>query len=305
MALPVGYPRPRGGWRCRRRGSGQAILRGDVVEEGGARARVGVDEDEPIAGGGFGAATSARPIKLMGLEDDVGAGGAGDFRGAIGGVVCRALTMSSVSCAAPGEGGHGIGVTWAKGFAEELFLVERGRRRPEMRTQWRTSKSRSRTSGRGGKKPKHTKRPSSREAPRSKFRARARHKRFGVGISPVPAGGRSSRGRRCSTIQKSIPSTGPVNASPGFVVVFAADDGQRLDGFGGDGVDGVEALGEEGLEFLWVGGLWFGQAGWRGCAAGFDDFFVEPEPFAIARGCLLEGFVDDARDGVEAARCSR
>jgi hypothetical protein len=89
-------------------------------------------------------------------------------------------------------------------------------------------------------------------------------------------------------------------ASGRFVAgFFAADDGQRLDGFGGDGVDGVEALGEQGLEF---GGLSdFGFVGRGGEEVrGFDDFFVELEPFAIARGGLFEGLVDDLRDAVEA-----
>ncbi len=79
---------------------------------------------------------------------------------------------------------------------------------------------------------------------------------------------------------------------------FAADDGEGLDGFGGDGVHGVEALGEQGLEFLGFGHFGFvGRGGEE--VHGFDDFFVELEPFAIARGGLLEGFVDDAGDGVE------
>ena len=81
----------------------------------------------------------------------------------------------------------------------------------------------------------------------------------------------------------------------GFGVLFAADDGEGLDGFGGDGVDGVQALGEQGLEF---GG--FGDFGFVGRGGkevdGFDDFFVELEPFAVARGGLLEGVVDDAGD---------
>jgi hypothetical protein len=79
---------------------------------------------------------------------------------------------------------------------------------------------------------------------------------------------------------------------------FAADDGEGLDGFGGDGVDGVEALGEQGLEFGGLGD--FGFVGRRGKDVhGFDNFFVKLKPFAIARGGLLEGAVDDAGNGVE------
>jgi hypothetical protein len=63
-------------------------------------------------------------------------------------------------------------------------------------------------------------------------------------------------------------------------------------------VDGIEALGEQGLEFRWVRD--FGFVG-RGAQEvhGFDNFFVEFEPFAIAGGGLFESLVDDGRDGVE------
>ena len=98
-------------------------LRGDVVEEFGAGVGVGVDEDEPIAGGGFGAAIARAADLVDGLEDDGGAGGAGDFRGAVGGVVVAhdefGLPIASR------EGGHG-GVDLAEGFAEEAFFVEGG-----------------------------------------------------------------------------------------------------------------------------------------------------------------------------------
>jgi len=78
----------------------------------------------------------------------------------------------------------------------------------------------------------------------------------------------------------------------------AADGGEGLDGFGGDGVDGVEALGEQALEFGGVGN--FGFVG-RGAedVHGFDDFFVEFEPFAIARGGLLKSAIDDGGDAVQ------
>ncbi len=97
-------------------------LRGDVVKEGGARVRVGVDEDEPVAGGGFGAAIARAADLVDGFEDDAGSGGAGDFRGAIGGVVVAHDEFALPS--APGKGGHGI-ADLAKGFAEELFFIER------------------------------------------------------------------------------------------------------------------------------------------------------------------------------------
>ena len=79
---------------------------------------------------------------------------------------------------------------------------------------------------------------------------------------------------------------------------FAADDGQRLDGFAGDGVNGVEALGEQSLEVLGFGDFGFVGRGGKD-VHGFDDFFVELEPFAVARGGLLEGMIDDARELVE------
>jgi len=97
-------------------------LRGDVLEERGAGVRVGVDEDEPIAGGGFGAAIARAADLVDGLEDDVRAGSAGNFRGAIGGVVVAHDELGLPS--APGKGGHG-GVDLAKGFAEQLFFIER------------------------------------------------------------------------------------------------------------------------------------------------------------------------------------
>jgi len=64
-------------------------------------------------------------------------------------------------------------------------------------------------------------------------------------------------------------------------------------------VDGIEALGEEALEFLRLGDFGFVRRSGKD-VHGFDDFFVELEPFAIARGGLFEGLVDDSRDGVEA-----
>jgi len=98
-------------------------LRGDVVEERGAGVRVGVDEDEPIAGGGAGA-TIARAADLVdGLEDDPGAGGPGDFRRAVGGVVVAHDEFGGPS--APGEGSHRAPDV-AKGFAQEPLFVEGG-----------------------------------------------------------------------------------------------------------------------------------------------------------------------------------
>jgi hypothetical protein len=88
----------------------------------------------------------------------------------------------------------------------------------------------------------------------------------------------------------------PVGFAAAF---FAANDSQRLDGFGGDSVDGVEALGEQGLEAVGFGDFGFVGRGGKE-VDGFDDFFVKLQPFAIARGGLLEGMVDDAGNGVEA-----
>jgi hypothetical protein len=57
-------------------------------------------------------------------------------------------------------------------------------------------------------------------------------------------------------------------------------------------------MGEQGLEFDG-----FGDFGFVGRGAedvhGFDDFFVEFEPFAVARGGLLERAVDDGGDAVK------
>jgi hypothetical protein len=98
-------------------------LRGDVVEEFGAWVGVGVDEDEPLAGGGFGAAIARAADLVDGLEDDGGARGARDIRGAVGGVVVAHDEFGLP--AAPREGSHG-GADLAKGFAQEPFFVKCG-----------------------------------------------------------------------------------------------------------------------------------------------------------------------------------
>ena len=96
---------------------------GDVIEERGAGVRVGVDEDEPVAGGGGGAAIARATDLVDGFKDDLGAGGAGDFRGAVGGVVVANDEFGLPS--APGKGGHGV-LDVAKGFAQKAFFVEGG-----------------------------------------------------------------------------------------------------------------------------------------------------------------------------------
>ena len=98
-------------------------LRGDVIEERGAGVRIGIDEDEPIAGGGFGAAIARAGDLVDGLEDDGGAGSARDGGGGVGGVVI-AHDEFGVPAAA-GESGHGVADV-AEGFAEEAFFVEGG-----------------------------------------------------------------------------------------------------------------------------------------------------------------------------------
>lgn len=98
-------------------------LRGDVVEEFGAGVRVGIDEEEPIAGGGFGAAVAGAADLVDGFEDDGGPSGGGDFGGAVGGVVVADDEFGLPS--ASGEGGQG-GLDVAKGFAKEPFFVEGG-----------------------------------------------------------------------------------------------------------------------------------------------------------------------------------
>jgi hypothetical protein len=97
-------------------------LRRDVVEERGAGVGVGIDEEEPIAGGGLGAAIAGAADLVDGLKDDAGSGGAGDFRGAVGGIVVADDEFRLPS--PPGKGAHG-GADVAKGFAQELFFVER------------------------------------------------------------------------------------------------------------------------------------------------------------------------------------
>ena len=98
-------------------------LRGDVIEERGAGVRVGVDEDEPVAGGGAGAAIARAADLVDGLKDDLGAGGPGDFRGAVGGVIVADDEFGGPS--APGESGQ-RGLHLDEGFAKEAFFVEGG-----------------------------------------------------------------------------------------------------------------------------------------------------------------------------------
>ena len=154
-------------------------LGGDVVKEFGAGVGVGVDEDEPIAGGGCGAAIAGAANLADGLEDDVGTSGAGDFGGAVGGVVIANDEFGLPT--ASGEGGEG-GVDLAEGFAEEAFFVEGGNY----------------------------------DGNAQKFRS-LRVVSLGVGLI-----------WRLGWKDRSF---------------FAADDGEGFDGFGGDGIDSVEALG--------------------------------------------------------------
>jgi len=95
----------------------------DIGEEGAGGMRVGIDEDEPVAGGGGGAGIAGAADLVEGFEDDVRAGGAGDLGGAVGGVVVADDELKFP--AAVGEGGGG-GQDLRKRGAEELFLVEGG-----------------------------------------------------------------------------------------------------------------------------------------------------------------------------------
>ena len=71
--------------------AGEAVaagdLPGDFLEEFGAGVGIGIDEDEPIAGGSGSAGISGPGDLVVGLEDDFGAGVAGEFGGAVGGIV--------------------------------------------------------------------------------------------------------------------------------------------------------------------------------------------------------------------------
>ena len=98
-------------------------LRGHVVEKRGAGVSVGVDENEPVAGGGAGSAIAGAADLVEGFKDDARARGPGDFRGAVGGVVVADDEFGGPS--APGEGGERF-LDVAKGFAEEAFFIESG-----------------------------------------------------------------------------------------------------------------------------------------------------------------------------------
>ena len=54
-------------------------LFGDAVKEGWTGMGIGVDKDEPVTRGRRGAGISGSGDLVDGFEDDVGAGGTGDF----------------------------------------------------------------------------------------------------------------------------------------------------------------------------------------------------------------------------------
>ena len=298
-----GVASPVAGFEADGAAAGEAVaggdLCGDVVEEFGGRVGVGIDEDEPVAGGGFGAAIARAADLVDGLEDNGGAGGARDFRGAVGGVVIAHDEFGLP--VAPRKCGHG-GVDLAKGFAEEPFFVKGGNydrdaHAKRLSVQCPMSKGQCR-----GKAPSA---PSSKLQRNSKLQVSNGRRLLRVwcleflwslelGIWSFQSGKQGSTESRPTILFGRCGRCGRL-----WRILFAADDGQGLDGFGGDGVDGVHALGEQGLD---VGG--FGDFGFVGRGGkdvhGFDDFFVELEPFAVARGGLPEGAVDDARDAVEA-----
>lgn len=96
---------------------------GDVGKEICAGVGIGVDEDEPVASGGEGAAVAGAGDLVDGFEDDGGAGGTGEFGGAVGGVVVADDEFGLPAEVSEGEGGVADA---GEGSGDEFLLVEGG-----------------------------------------------------------------------------------------------------------------------------------------------------------------------------------
>ena len=97
---------------------------GEVGEEFWGRGGVGVDEEEPVAGGGLGAGVAGAADLVEGLEDDAGADGAGEVGSGVGGIVIADNDFPGD--VGGGEGGGGGLVDRREGGGEEFGLVPGG-----------------------------------------------------------------------------------------------------------------------------------------------------------------------------------